>query len=127
MHFKSTSKISLIDKVQGKICPLDYCTKPMKVLYNKVTKKSSCVIYFDGKDPIKLLEGRAIVGSIMEGDLIGIAVVKGKSMEIYLGEQKNKLKKIMTLKKPIAIGFTKNGKRIIFKDSNKILCYKIIK
>jgi len=119
-------KINLIDKSEGGIFPLDYDADPMKILYRVTTPETDEIkMLLGGKKIVLAKDVKALVGSIMKGDIIGVAAVKGESFSIYLGKAPGKLQKVLTTKDPYKTGFCKKGDKLILINDNELRCFKI--
>lgn len=117
--------IELLDKVEGRILPLDYSSDTSKVLYRANTGKRADIVLFEGGKKTTLMEGNAIVGRIMKDGLVGVTIVKGRSLSIYLGKAPDKLTKVYDTKEAYSTGFIGNGQKIFLMDDSEIKCFRI--
>lgn len=125
VSFTPPAEVKLLEKVEGRILPLDYLADEGKVLYGMSSGKESQVILIKEGKKEKLLDAKAMAGSIMEKDRIGLAVIRGRKTSIFLGDTGEKPKEVLSLRNPYSIGFTKDGKKLILCGSDEIACYEI--
>jgi hypothetical protein len=120
-------KLHLLDKNEGgRIFPLDYRSNPVRVLYNRINSGKNEVFQNTGGKKEVIFAGKAIAGRIMENNLIGLAVIDGRSFSIYLGQAGSKLPKIQSFKDPYSVGFSKTGKKLVMVNQKEIRVFKII-
>jgi hypothetical protein len=122
----SAGKVDLIDQAEGKIMPLDFKTSPNKLLYLSANKGKSTVYFVEGDKKEPVLEAKALVGRIMNNNLLGIGAIDGKLLNLYLGTPNGKMKKAATFAKLYQIGFVSDGSRVILANPDEIVSYKIV-
>jgi len=126
-HFSPPREVTIVEEIAGRILPLDYHTRPMKILYSRATAGNVEVIFTDGKKKNILLKQKVITGRIMKNNLIGVAAVRGRKFVIFLGTPSETLKEVKALNTPYRVGFITDGRKLILMDNKTILCYRIKK
>lgn len=127
MQFQSPDKLTILDKGNARIMPLDYKVKPMTLLYSYAAKgKMEVILVQDGKKQT-LIEGIATAGRIMKDNLIGLAKSGKKEFSIMLGVPGEKFKNMKTFDQQFRIEFIEDGTRLVLINKDFIRCFKIVK
>ena len=130
LHFAPPDKVALLEKVNGRITPLDYRTRPMKVFYsaaiNESTEKPE-VIFKTEKGKTTVLKAKVVTGRIMDNDLLGVAAVNVNKFQIFIGTPESELKLIKEFNEPYRTGFINDGRKLVLMNKTEIRCFRINK
>ena len=130
LHLVPPKTVTLVEELDGRITPLDYKTRPMKILYTAAPNDSTGkpdVIFKTDKGKTKLISEKVVTGKILKNDLIGLAAISSKNFLIYLGTPDKKMEMVKKFASPYRVGFINDGRKLILMNNNEIRCFRINK
>lgn len=130
LHFAPPANVTLLEKVEGRITPLDYRTRPMKALYTAALNESTGkpeVIFKTDKGKSTVLKAKVITGRIMDNDLLGVAAINVNKFQIFLGTAESELKLIKEFSEPYRTGFINDGRKLVLMNKTEVRCFRINK
>lgn len=130
LHFAPPTNVTLLEKVDGRITPLDYRTRPMKVLYTSALNESIDkpeVIFKTDKGKSTVLKAKVITGRIMDNDLLGAAAINVNKFQIFIGTPESEMKLIKEFSEPYRTGFINDGRKLVLMNKTEVRCFRINK
>jgi hypothetical protein len=125
LRFTPASNITLLAKAEGgRIFPLDYDAASGRVLFSRATGNKTEAFLVENGQARAVFSGKAIAGRLLPNNAVAIVAVDGAGQSVHIGPPGG-LQKVNSSPTAYAVGFLRDGQRLVLSNSTELRTFAI--